>query len=117
LSREPRAGEACPRATRGRSRSIVRALATGIDASPVTAPPNIDAIGNWWGCVAGPGNAGCDTVRPRLRFVEDDEVDRTRALEHGSATHRDVLSGERESPFTNILEGRRLLARELLFHA
>ena len=21
-----------------------------------------DAIGNFWGCVAGPGNAGCDTV-------------------------------------------------------
>lgn len=34
----------------------------GIDASQVAAPPDIDATDNWWGCAAGPGNPGCDTV-------------------------------------------------------
>ncbi len=27
------------------------------------APPTIDADGNFWGCAAGPGNPGCDTVQ------------------------------------------------------
>jgi hypothetical protein len=26
------------------------------------SPPTVDAEGNWWGCSAGPGNPGCDTV-------------------------------------------------------
>ena len=34
----------------------------GIDASVVVGPPNIDATSNWWGCIPGPGNPGCDTV-------------------------------------------------------
>ncbi len=26
------------------------------------APPTVSAQNNWWGCIAGPGNAGCDAV-------------------------------------------------------
>ncbi len=26
------------------------------------APPTVSAMNNWWGCLAGPGNAGCDTI-------------------------------------------------------
>jgi len=33
----------------------------GADASAVPAG-SINAQGNWWGCVAGPGNPGCDSV-------------------------------------------------------
>lgn len=36
--------------------------ATGVDATSVSPPPDIDATDNWWGCAAGPGNVGCDTV-------------------------------------------------------
>jgi hypothetical protein len=35
----------------------------GVDASAIDpADPDINATLNWWGCVAGPGNAGCDSV-------------------------------------------------------
>ena len=34
---------------------------TGADASAVPVG-SINAQANWWGCVAGPGNPGCDTV-------------------------------------------------------
>src|SRR5262249_39332748 len=35
----------------------------GLDASALDpSDPAIDATGNWWGCPAGPGNPGCDTV-------------------------------------------------------
>jgi hypothetical protein len=43
--------------------------AAGVDASVVLAPPDIDATDNWWGCVAGPGNAGCDTVTANVDVV------------------------------------------------
>ena len=33
----------------------------GIDATAIGAPP-INATGNWFGCPAGPGNPGCDSV-------------------------------------------------------
>ncbi len=32
----------------------------GIDSTN----PTVDAENNWWGCSAGPGNAGCDSVTP-----------------------------------------------------
>src|SRR5262249_49088792 len=35
----------------------------GVDGTaPNPSDPAIDATGNWWGCVAGPGNPGCDSV-------------------------------------------------------
>jgi hypothetical protein len=34
----------------------------GVDGTNVSPPPDIDATNNWWGCAAGPGNVGCDTV-------------------------------------------------------
>jgi Right handed beta helix region len=37
--------------------------AVGLDAGALDpGGPSIAASGNWWGCVAGPGNPGCDTV-------------------------------------------------------
>jgi len=41
----------------------------GLDATALDpGGPSIDARGNWWGCVAGPGSAGCDTVTGNALF-------------------------------------------------
>ena len=43
--------------------------AVGLDASDLDpGGPSISATGNWWGCVAGPGNVGCDTVTGNAVF-------------------------------------------------
>jgi len=40
---------------------IVGNITNGVDASAIGAP-NIDATNNWWGCIGGPGNSGCDSA-------------------------------------------------------
>src|SRR4029077_8591926 len=41
------------------SNNSITGNAVGVDNTTTT---NMAASGNWWGCPAGPGNAGCDTV-------------------------------------------------------
>jgi hypothetical protein len=41
---------------------------TGVDGSSIPVGPAMDAQNNWWGCAAGPGNAGCDTVVGNVDF-------------------------------------------------
>ncbi|MCK6555063.1 hypothetical protein L6Q96_10860 [Candidatus Binatia bacterium] len=41
--------------------------AIGVDASSISLG-SLDAEDNWWGCVAGPGNAGCDSVVGSVNF-------------------------------------------------
>ena len=50
----------------GANQNTIVGNGTGIDGSLVLAPPDIDATNNWWGCAAGPGNPGCDTVTPNV---------------------------------------------------
>jgi len=49
----------------GTTVSFTNGLIAGNSANGVvngTAPPTVNAQSNWWGCAAGPGNPGCDTV-------------------------------------------------------
>ncbi len=41
--------------------AIVGNTTNGVDGSGITSG-TMDATDNWWGCAAGPGNPGCDTV-------------------------------------------------------
>ena len=43
----------------------------GNDDGVVTTSANVDSQNNWWGCNAGPGNAGCDSVDSRDGGVID----------------------------------------------
>jgi len=43
------------------NRSIICGNGDGVYV-PANQP--LDAEGNWWGCAAGPGNAGCDSIGP-----------------------------------------------------
>jgi hypothetical protein len=47
--------------------SSITGNTTGADAD--TASGTVDADNNWWGCVAGPGNPGCDPVTGDVTFV------------------------------------------------
>lgn len=49
----------------GTTVSFTNGLIAGNSANGVVngdAPPTVNAQSNWWGCPAGPGNPGCDTV-------------------------------------------------------
>lgn len=39
--------------------NIICGNGDGLDLGPAI---NVNAVGNWWGCAAGPGNTGCDSV-------------------------------------------------------
>jgi len=42
--------------------------AIGVDGTAISIG-SLDAEDNWWGCVAGPGNAGCDTAVGNVNFA------------------------------------------------
>jgi hypothetical protein len=42
--------------------------AIGVDGTGITSG-SFDAESNWWGCAAGPGNAGCDTATANVDFT------------------------------------------------
>ncbi len=48
--------------------SFLSSASNGVDNSSVIAG-TVSATLNWWGCVAGPGNPGCDTVSGAVTFA------------------------------------------------
>jgi hypothetical protein len=53
-------GEAATAVATATNNSIIRNM-VGLDNTIATGPP-VDARQNWWGCMLGPGNTGCDPV-------------------------------------------------------
>jgi hypothetical protein len=73
--------------------SVNGSIICGNSSSGLTlgSPITVDATGNWWGCAAGPGNAGCDAIIPVFGTVNSSPWIDTIS---SSATVDPVVAGE-----------------------
>lgn len=51
------------------SSNVISSNGVGLDGTAVSAGPSLNAQNNYWGCSAGPGTAGCDTVQGNVSFT------------------------------------------------
>ncbi len=51
------------------SDNVLEGNTLGIDGSEIPAGPAMDAQNNFWGCPAGPGGAGCDTLVGNVQYL------------------------------------------------